>query len=504
MKTQIDPVIAAILAALGLQFACVDRVGGDDGDPAAATGDGDGDGETSDTGKLGDMGELDESGETGEPLPESFECLDPVPIPQSGGNPSGWVQCEGGFIHREQALECDVPETPNQCGCDCSAYEYGTCTYGIEDTCECTQGCRTDADCSPGHICVCGGVLDSTSVTQCVPSNGCTTSSDCGPGLCGIGDYYFCSQYSYHAGCAGPEDSCHLDSDCAVADCPGLTTSAQYDCLPSQQGFSCQPSGECVGECGRPFFVEGTARVAPIRHREDWRAELEPRLVAEHERARIVEYWTQIGQFEHASVASFARFCLHLQQLGAPPRLLRDTQQAMVDEVRHAELAFGLASRYAGTEIGPGPLDTRSSLGAVGVLEIVDGLIREACVGETLAALEAREVAAHAEDPVVAAVLEEIAADELRHALLGWRSLRWILDQADASLRAFAISRLDAAIEALGEAVEGQGIDPTLRRHGIVDDDLRRQVRWAGTQQLIRPCAATLRGSWASQPEIRR
>jgi hypothetical protein len=505
MKTKIDPVLIAIFSALGLNLACSKDIGDElpveisHGGTTSYEGTTGTDGGTDETEETDETDETNSDGtdETGDPLPEPFECLNPESINQAGSfSPSGWVRCDGGFVHRQEALECEVPEsTDDVCGssCDCSAYAYGTCTQTFDESCECTPGCKTDADCSPGSICVCGGVLSTTTVTRCVPSN-CTTSSDCGPGLCGISEFGDNCGFYYNAGCAGPDDECHIDSDCSVEDCPNpFGTAEQYECMPSDAGFVCAPPDVCNGICGRPFFVEGEARVAPTRAREDWRTSCSPAPVAEHERVRLVEYWTQIGQFEHASVASFARFGLHLARLGAPPQLLRATQCAVVDEVRHAQLAFGLASGYAGAPIGPGPLDMRSSLDATDVFEIVEGLIREACIGETLASLEAREAAAHAQDPVVAAVLDEIAADELRHAQLGWRTLAWILARADADLHAFVMTRFDEAVRELAGASQAQGLPRSLRRHGVVDDDLRAQVQRVGIDELIRPCIDALR-----------
>jgi hypothetical protein len=46
---------------------------------------------------------------------------------------------------------------------------------------------------------------------------------------------------------------------------------------------------------------------------------------------------------EHASVAAFARFTLDLLALGAPADLVQSAQQALGDEIAHAELCFGLA-----------------------------------------------------------------------------------------------------------------------------------------------------------------
>lgn len=64
------------------------------------------------------------------------------------------------------------------------------------------------------------------------------------------------------------------------------------------------------------------------------------------------------AQLEHASVAAFSSFSLSLLALGAPSRLLRSCAMATLDEIRHAELCFALASEYLGRALAPAPLDT--------------------------------------------------------------------------------------------------------------------------------------------------
>ncbi|MCA9546694.1 MAG: ferritin-like domain-containing protein, partial [Myxococcales bacterium] len=56
------------------------------------------------------------------------------------------------------------------------------------------------------------------------------------------------------------------------------------------------------------------------------------------QRARLADHWTRQALAEHASVASFARFALHLMAVGAPPDLLVATHQAGLDEIEHARL----------------------------------------------------------------------------------------------------------------------------------------------------------------------
>ena len=150
---------------------------------------------------------------------------------------------------------------------------------------------------------------------------------------------------------------------------------------------------------------------------------------------------------EHASVAAFARFTLELLSLGAPAELVAASQRALADEIRHAKLCFGLATAYAGHALGPGPLSSEGALGAQSLDAIVETAIAEACIGETLAAVEAAEAAAHATDPSVRRVLLAIARDEKRHAELGWRFLSWVLDVAPASARPALRARLCEIVE---------------------------------------------------------
>jgi hypothetical protein len=170
---------------------------------------------------------------------------------------------------------------------------------------------------------------------------------------------------------------------------------------------------------GRPFVVDGRAHIASLR-RDDGR-DLAHTLAAA---------WAQDGLYEHASVASFARFALELLALGAPPRLLRDLQAAIADELRHARACFELAQRFGGVALSPGPLPLPSNAFArIGdPIATALGVFEEACVNESVAACAAACAAARSQDPEVRRVLEGIAIDERSHAVAGWAALRWLLD----------------------------------------------------------------------------
>ncbi len=175
-----------------------------------------------------------------------------------------------------------------------------------------------------------------------------------------------------------------------------------------------------VEDCdyGRPF----SARAA-IAARADWKTLLRPHLDSRMRSARAEE-WTAIGLAEHASVASFSRFILELLAHGAPAELVGEAQRALADEIVHAELAFGLASAFAGRPVGPGPLP-------IAMVEVTDlramavSCVQEGCLAETCSVLQLAQRAEHEPDPVVAGVLRRLASDEQRHAALAWRTVQW-------------------------------------------------------------------------------
>jgi len=158
---------------------------------------------------------------------------------------------------------------------------------------------------------------------------------------------------------------------------------------------------------------------------------------------------------EHASIAAFARFSLQLLSLGAPPELVEACTQALADETAHTKLCFGIASAYAGRAIGPGPLDVSKSLNVTSLGDIVDLVIAEGCFGETAAALEALDAASTASDPVIIAAYTRIAADELRHAELAFRFVRWALASGGCVMQ----ERVEAALRSeLGQSHAGRSV----------------------------------------------
>ncbi len=275
-------------------------------------------------------------------------------------------------------------------------------------------------------------------------------------------------------------------------------------CGPYAEGDQCCYVVEYRQVCGdgRPLLVEGVAQVAGPAARGDWLAVL-PREVAvpgPGERAALARAWTTDALAEHASIAAFARFVLQLLALGAPAELVTLAQQALADEVEHARLAFALASRHAGVRVGPDVLPAAALAGLATDLEgFVLALVREGCVGETIAALQVELACEAAQEPAARAALGRIAGDERRHGLLAWQALRWALDRGDERLHA-AVAHAFATAEAPRAEPDAPGLDlEVLRAHGRLSAAERDAAARRCLDMVIRPnAAALLRGRLAS------
>ena len=209
------------------------------------------------------------------------------------------------------------------------------------------------------------------------------------------------------------------------------------------------------------------------------------------QRAVLRDTWTAAALTEHASIASFSRAALDLLGVGAPAELMMAVQTACLDEIRHAQMCFTLASRYADEPVGPGPLP----LGAVAapnptLASIAAEKVRDGCVNETLAALVASERLARAEDPYVRAVLAIIAEDESRHALLAWKIVRWALDVGGPDVRDAVARAFAQALRGAVETPQSESLaDAMLVEHGVLSAAEVQAVVTRGLQQVLRPCA---------------
>lgn len=226
-----------------------------------------------------------------------------------------------------------------------------------------------------------------------------------------------------------------------------------------------------------------------------WAAKQKPHTakLSTGERERLARHYERTALMEHASVAAFARFSLELLALGAPAELLRDTQQALGDEIRHAEICFGFAREYGGREICPGPLPMDGAVTTPEIRKVFETAFLEACIGETIAAVEVEAALARSSDPSVRAALTQIAADERRHAELGWRFVHWAFGRLPSHVRAeLADGMLASALAVmqteLGSEDDAADVSPNEQAHGLLSRHDHREARRAALEHVCLPC----------------
>jgi hypothetical protein len=338
-----------------------------------------------------------------------------------------------------------------------------------------------DGDTGQARVCVADPDVPQE-VAFCVPAPG--------SGQCGACEDETCQQAALQAG--NEANVCVCGCSFIMQTCGPETVddACCYKVLVEDQG--------CIG---RPFVVGGEPRQAVAVHRRDWTSAQAPDTALPTAIAQaLAEHWQQVALAEHASVASFARFCLDLLSLGAPPELLARAQRAMADEIEHARLGFALASAYAARPIGPGALATADpSAGSRDAAAILTDAIVEGCIGETVSAAEAAAAAETATDPVVRRVLAKIAADETRHGALAWRFVQWLL-HARPQLRATAAACFARACE-LPTTTPATEDAWSLRPHGVPSPAARAQLRREALQTIVQPCADMLVRGIDTQPE---
>jgi hypothetical protein len=232
---------------------------------------------------------------------------------------------------------------------------------------------------------------------------------------------------------------------------------------------SCPPPYGCSG---RALRVGRRVVATSAVDADGWEADLpveDTAALPDELRSALARLWTESGRGEHASVPAFSRLSLSLVAQGAPASLVEAAHRAALDEIGHARLAFSLATAYAGTPVGPGPLTelqaaravTATSLAELGAESLIDG-----CLLEGVGAEVARRALDRARDRGARAALAVIARDEASHAELAWDVVRWCVERGGDPVRrhlAAALEKAPASVsspaipEALADALADRG-----------------------------------------------
>lgn len=240
---------------------------------------------------------------------------------------------------------------------------------------------------------------------------------------------------------------------------------------------------------------------APLASRDDWRLSSVDDLSAHVEPARtppegllpvLARAWTQAALAAHAAVAAYSRFALQLMSIGAPPQLLQGCSQAMQDEVAHAQACFSLARRYAGRDVGPGPLPAAELAADGDLTSIVLEVVQRGCIREAVSALSAREALEHCQDAATREVLVRHQAAKAQQAQLAWRFVAWALRGAGRELPDHVRVAFLTALSAQPGAAPLDERDRVLLRYGVLSEVQRAALEQRILREVVLPCMEAL------------
>lgn len=244
---------------------------------------------------------------------------------------------------------------------------------------------------------------------------------------------------------------------------------------------------------GRPYIdAAGRPLLSGTQRREDWRRPVAVDVdgLDPEDRAQLAAFWLHNAAAEHSSVAGFHRFALDLLAHGAPPELIALAQRAAAQEAEHALTCFSLASAYAGHGLGPAPmpLGERAPV-ASSLAQLAAWTLRDGAIGETIAAYGVAAALQHTTDPETRRLLTKIADEELDHAELAWKTLRWALDTGgEAVLQALRATYQSLDLE---DEPDERSTMATIAR-GILPPEQRNRAVRRCVQEVIRPVFASL------------
>jgi hypothetical protein len=177
-----------------------------------------------------------------------------------------------------------------------------------------------------------------------------------------------------------------------------------------------------------------------------------------HAASPVGAYLADAARLEGASVVAFQVLANELRMLGAPEPMIRAARRSGLEEVRHTEITSAMARRYGAEPLRPivGAPPPPRSLETIAIENAVEG-----CARETYGAMVAWWQAHHAQDPLVATAMAEIAGDETRHAELAWEVAAWANSRLSTTARREVVSAHTRAIEDLTIEV-ARPVDPDL------------------------------------------
>ena len=188
---------------------------------------------------------------------------------------------------------------------------------------------------------------------------------------------------------------------------------------------------------------------------------------------RVHDEWARRVAAEYGSAAIAAQVLTWGIQAGLPPALLHTAARIVRDELDHAAIAHACLSDLGGadTPIHLAPEYLTVPQGSGLVADLTRAVVRNFCIGETLAVPYFAAMRKSCTHPEAAAALERILADEAVHRAFGWDALDALidLDPAVAPFVTAALPELRATFAGYAAPPDAPPLTQDERGCGLID-----------------------------------
>jgi hypothetical protein len=207
-------------------------------------------------------------------------------------------------------------------------------------------------------------------------------------------------------------------------------------------------------------------------------------------RERLAQVWWARSASERRVADAFELIAEHVRALSRNRELVMLSRRAVDDELRHAELALDVASRFAGRELEPPAalaLVVPSHAGLPPRMVATLHVLGHCAMNETFASafLEAalRECAA----PLARAATRALLSDEIDHARIGWALLAELNQGERRALAPHLPALVAANLKMWRTAPRDSPADPLLARHGAPSAQVVESALLDALRDLILP-----------------
>ena len=202
------------------------------------------------------------------------------------------------------------------------------------------------------------------------------------------------------------------------------------------------------------------------------------------------QVWAARHGVETGAALRFGSLSRRLWEAGAPESLVDVAARASRDEERHASrCADILRMRQASVPAPETRLLEYAPMSLTPEQRLAYEVVAQSCISETesMSTLVTLLDAAH--EPMLKAIIQELARDEVQHARLGWGYLTWAKERLDLSFLATLLPRMAAGTagpDLFHPALPGTD-EPTLLHSGVVPHSERQRIYLETLDSVVIP-----------------